>query len=231
MRLPASPVYATLLRRYQRFLVDVRLADGTTTTAHCANTGSMLSCSTPGSPVCLFQATNPKRRYPLGLEMVQVGGTWVGVNTARANALVVEALEAGQISEYAGFDRLRREVTTSPHTRLDLELTVEGRGSFIEVKNCSLAEGGVARFPDAVSARGSRHLAELSRLAATGCDACIFFLVQRLDADRFAPADHIDPAYGQALRRAKAAGVRVLAYQAAVSPVAIEVVRRLPVVL
>lgn len=220
--------HGTLIKRYLRFLADIRLADGSILTAHCPNTGSMLSCSTPGSQVCLSRSANPNRKYPFTLEMIRIGTTWVGVNTGRTNGLVVEAIEKGQIAELCAVQGIKREVRTADHIRLDLQVMHGGSSTFLEVKNCSLAADGCAMFPDAVTARGTRHLRELTRLSRTGLRAGIFYLVQRMDADRFAPATHIDPVYGMALADAVAAGVRVLIYQANVSPTGIHVVRPLP---
>jgi sugar fermentation stimulation protein A len=197
-------------------------------TVHCPNTGTMLSCSAPNSRVCLSRSDNPQRKYPYTLEMVKDRSTWVGVNTARTNKLVVEAFEKGQITEFPDFDTIKTEVKTSDHTRLDLQVNQGEKATFIEVKNCSLAIDGCAMFPDAVTARGAKHLHELTRLTAEGHRACIFFLVQRMDAERFAPATHIDAIYGDVLRQAAAAGVMVLVYQAEVSPQGIDVVRPLP---
>lgn len=220
-----------LLRRYKRFLSDIKLLDGSTITAHCPNTGSMLSCSTPGSSVFLSHSDNTARKYPHTLEMIKVGPTWVGVNTARTNGLVMEAIRSGCISEFAGADGIYPERKTSSHNRLDLMVSHAGCTSYIEVKSCSLAVDGCAMFPDAVTTRGAKHLQELTRLAQEGFGAAIFFLVQRMDADHFAPATHIDPVYGKALLQAKASGVRVLVYQAEVSPEGIQIVNGLPFVL
>lgn len=220
--------HGTLLKRYLRFLADIELADGSVITAHCPNTGTMLSCSTPGSPVCLSRSENPKRKYPFTLEIIKVGTTWVGVNTGRTNSLVVEAIEKGQIVELGAFDEIRKEVKITDRTRLDLHIRHRERSTFVEVKNCSLAIDGCAMFPDAVTSRGTRHLQELARLSREGLQAGIFFLVQRMDADHFAPAAHIDPIYSQALAAAVTAGVRVFVYQAQVDPTGIRVVRPLP---
>lgn len=228
MHFPSPLTAGTLLRRYKRFLADIELADGNIITAHCPNTGTMLTCSTPGNPVRLSRSDNPKRKYQHTLEMIQVGATWVGINTARTNSLVAEAIKNGQIAEFGRVDSIKAEISLSRHTRLDLQI-IQGDGStYLEVKNCSLAIDGCAMFPDAVTARGTKHLHELIRLAGEGRRAAIFFLVQRMDADRFAPAVQIDPTYSLALRQALAAGVRVLVYQARVSPDGIEVVRPLP---
>ncbi len=226
---PLTP--GTLLKRYKRFLVDVQLDDGTAITAHCPNTGAMLTCSAPGSRVCLSRSDNPTRKYPHTLDMVAEGNSWVGVNTARTNALVTEAILGGAIAEFAGAANVAREVTTSRGTRLDLLVAGNEGSTYVEVKNCSLAIDGCAMFPDAVTSRGTKHLEELMRLAAAGEGAAVFFLVMRMDATRFAPARAIDPTYGEALVRACRSGVRALAYQAQVTPQGIEVVGRLPVEL
>lgn len=220
--------HGTLIKRYKRFLADVRLESGEIVTAHCPNTGTMLSCSTPESAVCLSWSDNPKRKYPFTLEMVIDNSTWVGVNTAKTNKLVVEAITKGQITEFQDYDTLKTEVKVSSHSRLDLLVTHRDCSTFIEIKNCSLAAEGCAMFPDAVTARGTKHLYELIKLKEQGEKACIFFLVQRMDADRFSPASHIDPVYAKALEEAKNAGVMLLVYQARVSPEGIDVVRSLP---
>lgn len=219
-----------LIKRYKRFLADIRLQDGSIITAHCPNTGTMLGCSTPGSAVYLTKSNNPTRKYPYTLEMTQVGTTWVGVNTGRTNKLVVEALLKGQIAEFANIDAVKTEVKTSCHTRLDIQIIKGTESTFIEVKNCSLAINGCAMFPDAVTSRGTKHLHELIRLVEEGFKSTIFFLVQRMDADRFSPANDIDPNYGKTLRLAIASGVQVLVYQAQVSPEGIHVVHALPFV-
>lgn len=224
---PTLPT-GVLLRRYKRFLADIRLADGSTLTIHCPNTGSMRSCSSPGSMAAYSHSSNPNRKYPHTLEMVHTGTTWVGVNTARTNSLVAEAIEEKRIAEFAGAGNVRREVAVSKGTRLDLALEQSGRTTYVEVKNCSLVENGVAMFPDAVTERGTKHLRELLALAENGHGACIFFLIQRADCDSFRPASHIDPLYSKTLQEVAARGVMVLAYQARVSPASIEIVRRLP---
>lgn len=221
-------VHGTLIKRYKRFLADIKLETGEVITAHCPNTGSMLCCSAPGSPVALSRSDNPKRKYPFTLEMVMDNSTWVGVNTARTNTLVMEAIKADQILEFRQAVEVKSEIKTSDHTRLDLQVTTGSGSTFIEVKNCSLAIENCAMFPDTVTTRGTKHLQELIRLTGDGQQGCVFFLVQRMDADRFSPATHIDPTYSDALHDAATAGVKVLAYQAEVSPAGIGIVRSLP---
>ncbi len=222
---------ATFIKRYKRFLVDVKLTDGSILTIHCPNTGSMRSCSNPGSLAAFSKSDNPKRKYPHTLEMIQDNSTWVGVNTSRTNSLVAEAITTGRIDEFQDIDSIRHEIKVSAKSRLDLAIYQGQLTTYIEVKNCSLVEDGCAMFPDAVTERGTKHLNELITLASEGHGACIFFLVQRSDANRFSPAKNIDPLYSKTLLKAKESGVTVLAYQATVSPNSIEVIKKLPIEL
>ena len=218
-----------LIRRYKRFLADIQLENKTTVTVHCPNSGSMLGCSDPGSPVLLSRSDNPRRKYPHTLEMVQAGTVWVGVNTGLTNRLVREALEHGIINEFGRLDAITQEIKTSDNTRLDFLLEQQGKKIFLEVKNCSLADKRVAMFPDAVTARGTKHLLELAALKQQGHLAAVLFCVQRGDADCFMPAAHIDPLYAENLAKVAAGGVMVLAYQADVSPGEIRIAGKLPV--
>ncbi len=235
MRLDTQLVCGRLIRRYQRFLADVELDDGTRVTAHCPNTGSMLGCRDPGSRVWLSPARDPKRRTRFTWELVEVsGGALVGIHTGRSNALVREALEAGRIPELSGFSDIRPEVRLSGRrSRIDFRLEwPQGPACFVEVKNVTAAvTDGVALFPDAVSARGTRHLKELASLVREGEGrAALVFCVQRNDVREVRPADEIDPAYGTALRAAMRDGVGVFALGADISPEEILLRSPLPVV-
>ncbi len=230
MRFKQRLVPGELVRRYKRFLADVRLADGQVVTVHCPNSGSMLGCLAPASPVRLSRAENPARKYPLTLEMIAVDGSWVGINTSLTNRLVREGLETGIIDDFGPLAAIRSEVRVSARSRLDFRLDLAaGQTVYLEVKNCTLTEGRVALFPDAVTTRGAKHLEELMALAAQGHGAAVLFCVQRADAESFAPAARIDPHYAAMLAKAAQAGVRVLAWQATVTPEEIRVARRLPV--
>ncbi|MBI5137540.1 MAG: DNA/RNA nuclease SfsA [Nitrospirae bacterium] len=231
MRWPEPLIEGTLVRRYQRFLADVRLGNGEVVTAHCVNTGSMLGCRPEGAPVLISRAGNPGRKLQYTWELVRVDGatgpTWVGVNTGRANAIVAEAIEGGAIPELMPFGTLRREVKYGASSRIDILLESGGQKTYVEVKNTTLADGATARFPDSVSVRGAKHMRELAAMVEQGHRAAVVFLVQRGDSECFAPADHIDPAYGAALREAAAAGVLVLPCQAQCGPEGVVVTRRL----
>ncbi len=220
---------AKLIKRYKRFLVDVERPDGTVLTVHCPNTGSMRGCLSPGNRVMICRSDNPKRKYPFGLEMIEVNGYWVGINTMRTNHLVREALESGLVAEVGRVDAIQAEVKVSAHSRLDFLVVKGGEKIYVEVKNCTLVEGEAALFPDAVTARGTKHLQELADLVAPGVRAMIFFCVQRQDGSFFAPADHIDPLYAETLRKVVAGGVEVVAYQALVQPTEVRVENSLQV--
>ncbi|MBU0675079.1 MAG: DNA/RNA nuclease SfsA [Proteobacteria bacterium] len=217
-----------LIRRYKRFLADIETQGGHIITVHCPNSGSMLGCDIPDLPVMISQSPNPTRKYPHTLEMVQVNGFWVGINTSRTNQLIREGLENGIITELAHFDTIRPEVSVGK-SRLDFMTTLNDTATYIEVKNCTLANGTKALFPDAVTARGTKHLLELQRLRAEGNGAALIFCVQRGDVDRFAPAGHIDPLYARTLDQCRLSGVMILAYRAEVCPAGIVVTCRLPV--
>ena len=209
-----------LIRRYKRFLADVELADGSVVTAHCPNSGSMATCKEPGQAVYIQPADSPKRKLKYTWELYHSGASWVGVNTHRANAVVAEAIAAGDVPELAGYAGLRREVKYGKNSRIDVLLEDPERGAcHVEVKNATLlAPDGRVRFPDAVTERGRKHLDELADVVADGGRAVMLFLVNRADGDGFGPADHIDPAYGERLRAVAAAGVEVLAYRTRITP-------------
>ena len=232
MRFPHPLIARILLRRYQRFLADVRLDDGREITAHTPNTGSMLGCCRPGSRVWLRDTGNAARKYPLSWELVEAEPeVLVGIDTGRANALVREAVESGVASELQGYASIRQEVRYGEeNSRIDLLLEDGGCRCYVEVKNVTLVEGRAALFPDAVTQRGAKHLRELAAMVRQGHRAAIFFCVQRGDARELRPADRIDPVYGRTLREVMAAGVEALAYRADVTLESIVLRIRLPVV-
>lgn len=224
---------AVLLRRYKRFLADIRLADGSEITVHCANTGSMKNCAPAGAAVLYSDSGNPARKYRHTLEAVQVAhGHWVGVNTARPNGLVAEALLARRVPELADFDQLSREVRFAD-SRFDIALSpitlASGKGgpdqvmTYVEVKSVTLGPGpnepddGVIAFPDSVTERGQKHLKTLMQVVKDGHRAVLFFCVQHTGAQAVRPADEVDPRYGELLREAVISGVTVLAWKTSVS--------------
>lgn len=219
VRFPEPVRRGRLLARRQRFLADVALADGTRLTVHCANPGSMLGVSTPGSTVVVSRSPNPARKLPWSLEAIRVGPVWVGVHPVRANRVVAEALAAGRIPCLRRYSRIRAEAAWGARSRADFLLEAEGLPpAWVEVKNVTLARGRLALFPDAVTERGRRHLEELARRARAGEAAVLLLVASRPDVTRVGPADGIDPAFGHAFREARRAGVRVLGYGMRVTP-------------
>ena len=229
MRFPSRLIRGTLVQRYQRFLADVRLPSGEIVTAHCTNTGSMMGCKEPGSVVYISRSDKKGRRLLYTWEIIEVGRSWVGINTMHPNRLVAEAIASGAIPELQGYDNVRREVVTRQGTRLDLCLEGSNGSCFVEVKNVTLAVDGAAAFPDAVSERGTKHLKELIWLRRKGHRGAVVFVIQRTDCRIFRPADEIDSEYGRWLRRAIKAGVEALPYVAYVTPKEIVLTERLPI--
>ena len=220
----------TLVKRYKRFLADIVLDTGEEITAHCPNSGSMKACSQPGQPVYVSYHDNPKRKLKYTWELIAMPTSLVGVNTNVPNRLVKTAIEKGHIPELRGYDRVTSEVTVNTHSRLDLMLeTHTGEACYVEIKNCTLVDdNGHAAFPDAVTTRGRKHLVELQRLVKKGHACAMFFLIQRMDARTFSPADHIDPDYGRELRKAKKQGIRILVYDVDIDLTRIAIRRAVP---
>ncbi len=228
MRFPSPLVPGVLIHRYQRFLADVRLVDGRVVTAHCPNSGSMKGCNVPGRDVLLSPAQNPKRKTRYTWELIHLPYTWVGINTLTANRLVAEAALERGIPELGPFEKLTKEVKLA-HSRIDFCLLRGDISVFVEVKNVTLVEGSTAFFPDAPTARGRKHIQTLADAIHRGHRSVMFYVVQREDAKRFAPAAHIDPAYAQLLRRAHQTGVEIIVYRARVTPEEIALEMPLPV--
>jgi sugar fermentation stimulation protein A len=230
MHIDLPVIEGRLIRRYKRFLADVELADGSVITAHCPNTGSLMGCTPEGARAVLRDSQNPDRKLPYTFQTVEVDGTWVNVDTGLPNALAAEAIEAGLVSELAGYDNLRREVKYGKSSRIDVLLERDsGERCYVEVKSTTLAVGDVARFPDAVTVRGKKHLIELRDMVREGHRAVMFFCVSRADVTSFAPADEIDPDYGATLREVIADGVEAIAYSTRVTPDRFELGERLEI--
>jgi sugar fermentation stimulation protein A len=229
MRFPAPLFPATLVRRYKRFLADVVLPSGETVTVHCANPGSMIGLNVPGARIWLSKSANARRKLAHSWELIEVdlgaGVELVGINTTHPNALAGEAIAAGLIPALAGYDGVRREVKYGVNSRVDFLLEAPLRPPcYVEIKNVHLMrERGLAEFPDAVTKRGAKHLAELSAMIAAGNRGVMLFLIQIGSARRFKLARDIDPAYGRAFDAARLAGVEAFAYRCVISCDGIEV--------
>jgi len=235
MRLPTL-LRGILIQRYKRFLADVRLDDGRLITATCPNTGSMLGLTAPGSIVWLSQSDSPTRKYPFTWELVEAdlgaGPALVGINTGHPNKLVAEALVGERIRALAGYPTLRREVRYGRNSRIDILLECSQKGlCYVEIKNVHLSRRhGLAEFPDSVTARGVKHLIEMSDMVRQGHRAVMVFLIQRSEARRLSLARDIDPGYGAAFDKARAAGVETIALRCRVGIDEIAVDRPVPIV-
>ncbi|MBV7314136.1 DNA/RNA nuclease SfsA [Shewanella sp. NIFS-20-20] len=204
-----------LIKRYKRFLTDVKLDDGSQITIHCPNTGSMKNCLFENEPLWYSLSDNQKRKYPGTFEvMTTPAGHLIGLNTGRANALAEEAIKAQHISELCGYDTCRREVKYGQeNSRIDLLLSAPAQADcYIEVKSCTLLEGQWGYFPDAVTTRGQKHLRELMAMKQRGHRSVLLFVVQHTGIHQMRPAEHIDPDYCRLLQQAIDLGVEVLAY-------------------
>lgn len=232
MRFESALIQGRLVRRYKRFLADVALDDGAVVVAHCPNPGAMRTCMAPDARVWLSRQDAPHRKLAYTWELSEVDGALVCVNTGRANPVVAEALAGGVIHELCPHDEVRAEVRYGSRSRIDFLLTAGGRRCYLEVKNVTMRAGpGLGAFPDAVTARGTRHLEELMAMVAGGHRAAMLFCCSRSDIRAVRPADEIDPVYGQALRRAAAAGVELLAYRCDLSTRDIRLAERIPLLL
>lgn len=224
-------ISGTLIKRYKRFLADVLLLDGTIVTAHCANSGAMLGLTSPGIRVWLSPQFKPERTLKYSWELAEVDWGIVGVNTSHPNTIAEEAIKDGTITELQGYAELKREVKYGTNSRIDILLTGNGRETcYVEVKNVHLLREGIVSFPDSVTARGKKHLEELSLIVQNGGRAVMLYIIQRNDSKKFNIARDIDPAYFDAYLKATKAGVEVLAYTCKITPEEIKLSQRIDVI-
>jgi len=212
MKFDPQLIPVTLLRRYKRFLADVELADTSVITVHCANPGSMLGLTQPGSRAWISDSRNPKRKLRYSLEIVEADKALVGINTHLPNRLAREAIEAGKIPALSGYDTLRTEVKYGQNSRIDILLEGDDiKPTYVEVKNVHFSRTpGLFEFPDSVTQRGAKHLDEMAREVDKGNRAVMLYVVQRDDGERFKLARDLDPAYASAFDRAMASGVEAI---------------------
>ncbi len=231
MRFQTPLVPARLIRRYKRFLADMRLADGTEVVAHCPNPGSMMGLDAPGLPCWLEPNDDARKKLNYGWRLAELpDGHVAGIDTAVPNRIVREALLARAVPELAAYGTVRAEVRYGRASRVDFLLTEPGLpDAYVEVKNVHLRRSGDwAEFPDCVTVRGARHLDELAGMAAQGHRAVMLYVVQRTDCARFRLAEDIDGNYAAAAARAQSAGVEMLCHGCAISPQAITLDGPLP---
>ena len=242
----------TLIARRNRFLADVGLADGTKLTVACANTGSMKTCNEPGRPVIISDSEKPERKYRYSWELIQMGKTWVNVNTGVPNGTVRRFVDDDAIPALKGYPFIRNEVKygRDGRSRIDLLLTNTAPDKkrkkdpdpvprckpskkpdcYVEVKNTSMRAGEHSVFPDSVTTRGQKHLEELMWLVREHkLRAAMVYFCGRTDTNAFRPADEIDKRYGELFREAVKAGVEVYPLQVKFTPKQLELVKLLPV--
>ncbi|MGN0866815.1 MAG: DNA/RNA nuclease SfsA [Oligosphaeraceae bacterium] len=223
-------VPARFLERPNRFVAWVEV-EGRREVAHVKNTGRCRELLLPGTRVFLAPSENPlrKTRYDLvSLEKERPGRAplMVNVDSQAPNQVAAEWLPSSGL--FGGGARFRREVTCGA-SRFDFQIQEGEKTTFLEVKGVTLEEEGVAMFPDAPTLRGARHLRELAALRKSGHGACVLFVVQMEGMEEVRPHDRRDPAFGDALREAAAAGVRLLAVECRVTPASLQATRLLPV--
>lgn len=235
MRFPSPLSPGRLIRRYNRFLADVALEDGREITAHCPNPGAMLGLAEPGMRIWLEENDDPRKKLKFGWRLVELpGGHMAGIDTGVPNRVVAEALRAEKIPAFADYPAIRPETPYGTGSRVDFLLSDPGRDGvpdlYLEVKNVHLRrDGDWAEFPDCVTKRGAKHLAELAEVAASGARAAMLYLVQRTDCSRIRLAGDIDPAYRDAAERAAAAGVEMHGFATRITREGVWLDRALPV--
>lgn len=232
MRFQTPLVPGALIRRYKRFLADVRLEDGREVTAHCPNPGAMMGLSEPGRRIWLEPNDDPKKKLKFGWRLVELGPSHMaGIDTSVPNRVVFEALSEGRIASLAGYSDIRPEQSYGENSRIDFLLRAPGRpDAYVEVKNVHLRRNGDwAEFPDCVTARGAKHLHELARIAEAGGRAVMLYVVQRTDCARFRLAPDLDPAYAMAFDVVRARGVEMLCHGTEIDSHGIALAGPLPV--
>jgi sugar fermentation stimulation protein A len=228
----ASPlITGTLVQRYKRFLADIILDSGEAITSSVPNTGSMLGLTDPGIKVWLSHSGDPKRKYPHTLQMVEVAGHMVGINTGLPNKIAEEAILAGLIPSLTGYAVLKREQRYGANSRIDILLTGPDRpGTYVEVKNVHFSRTScLAEFPDSPTVRGAKHLDELGNMVETGHRGVMLYVIQRGDCDSLKICADLDPVYAAAFQRAMRRGVEAYAIKCHITPAGITAVSTIPI--
>ena len=217
MRFSSPLLRGTLLRRYRRSLADVRLDDGDRITAHVFSLGSMAGCSEPGRPVLVSDSGDVTRHHPMTWELIDMNGTWVGVNPTVSRKILRQAILDGEIRNLRGYS-IQSEAVHGKKKRVDFILQNMKENCFINVQGVTWAEKGCAWFPDVATEPPRKSLNDLADIAREGHRAIAFFHVLRGDCKRMKPAAKVDKEYARTLRRAKRAGVEIRVFKASVSP-------------
>ncbi len=205
-------IAGVLIKRYKRFFVDIKVKNKVIT-AHCPNTGSMMGLLKKGNKVWFTESNDKKRKLKYTLQIIEVNGTKIGVNTHLTNKIFYEALSSGKIIDIKKNDILFKEKKFNQNTRFDFFIKKSKKGIFIEVKNVTLSRiKNIAEFPDAVTERGLKHLNELIEAKNRGFDIYLAFIIQREDCKKFKIAEDIDPKYKKLLTFALKNKLKVICY-------------------
>lgn len=227
MKFEKSLIHGRLIKRYKRFLADVKLDNGDKITAHCTNSGSMKSCLENDAEVYLSPVDDPNRKTKFTWEMIKINGDWVGINTGNPNKIAYEAIKNEEIDKLKGYTEVQREVKFDD-SRFDVMAKNDKETCFIEVKNVTYKKGDYALFPDAVTTRGKKHLETLIKVKKQDMRAVMLYIIQRADVSVFAPAKEIDPEYAKTLKKAFESGVEIIPMQVKVTPEKIELIKEMP---
>ena len=219
------------VKRYKRFFVDVKI-NNKIITAHCPNTGSMMGLLIANNKVWLSKSENPERKLKYTLQIIENKKSMVGVNTHLTNKIVLEALEENSIKELKNLDNIKSEVKFGKNTRFDFLISKNNKKIFVEVKNVTLSrKKGVAEFPDAVTARGLKHINELINASKRGFETYLLFLIQRNDCNQFKIAQDIDPDYYKLLTEAAKKKLNIICYDCKFSPKGIKLNKNIKFIL
>ena len=230
MEFTKSLIKGKLIKRYKRFFTDVKL-DKEIVTAHCPNTGSMKGLLDEGNEVYLLPNNDPKRKLKYGLEIIKSRKNLVGVNTHMANRIVEHGLKNNLVNELKNNDSVKPEVFFNKETRFDFLLEKKGQKMFVEVKNVTLFRNkDTAEFPDAPTARGTKHLLTLIDAIKKSYKTYLIFLVQIQNMKYFKIAKDIDEEYYKNYLIAKKAGVNFLAYRCDISSKKIFIDKKLKII-
>lgn len=231
MLFPSPLIRGTLVKKYRRFIVDVRLEDGTLVTAHCPTMGIMNAVPDTSRPVMLSDSGLETRRHRLTWELIDIDGTWVGVNSSVPGKVLVESIQKGLIPSLKGFGEIQVDATYGRGNKIDVMLQGMEHNCFINTFQVNWVERGVALFPDSPSPRMAKSVRQLAEIAQQGHRAAAFFFVQRSDCTLFKPAEEVDKDFLKAMLAAQSAGVEVMAYKARITPDAITLGKPLPYTL
>ena len=212
MKFKERLLQGTLIKRYKRFLVDIKYRNKTIS-SHCPNSGSMMGLLNTGNKVWFSQTDDPNRKLKYTLHIIEDNGSKVGVNTHLTNKIVFDALENNLIKEFDKKIQIKPEVKFGNNTRFDFLVFKKEFKAFIEVKNVTLSRKlKVAEFPDAVTSRGSKHIKELIKASKKNYKIYIAFIIQREDCNQFLIAKDIDPLYSKLLSKAIKNKLNIICY-------------------